>query len=59
MAERRSFPLAAVSLAALGLMAPAKAADMATTPLRRNPTSRRRPSRFRSRPPRLRRATTA
>jgi defect in organelle trafficking protein DotC len=32
MAERRSFLLAAVSLAALGLMAPAKAADMATTP---------------------------
>ena len=32
MAERRSFPLAAVSLAALGLIAPAKGADMATTP---------------------------
>ena len=32
MAERRSFPLAAVSLAALGLMAPAEAADMTTTP---------------------------
>jgi hypothetical protein len=32
MAERRSFPLAAISLAALGLMAPAEAADMAATP---------------------------
>ena len=32
MAERRSFLLAAVSLAALGLMAPAEAADMATWP---------------------------
>ena len=32
MAERRSFLLAAISLAALGLMAPAEAADMATTP---------------------------
>jgi defect-in-organelle-trafficking protein DotC len=32
MAERRSIPLAAISLAALGLMARAKAADMATTP---------------------------
>ena len=32
MAERRSFPLAAVSLAALGLMAPAEAADVATWP---------------------------
>src|SRR5208282_614252 len=31
MAEHRSFPLATVSLAVLGLMAPAKAADMATT----------------------------
>src|SRR5271167_1814058 len=32
MAERRSFPLAALSLAGLGLTAPAKAADMAPTP---------------------------
>src|SRR5271165_6455663 len=32
MAERLSFPLAAVSLAALGLIAPAEAADMATWP---------------------------
>ena len=32
MAERRSFLLAAISLAGLGLTAPAKAADMATTP---------------------------
>ncbi len=32
MADRRSFLLAATSLAALGLMAPADAADMTTTP---------------------------
>ncbi len=32
MAERRSFLLAAVSLAALGLIAPAEAADVATWP---------------------------
>ena len=32
MAERRSLPLAAVSLAVLGLMAPAEAADTATWP---------------------------
>ncbi len=32
MTERRPFLLAAISLAALGLMAPAEAADVATWP---------------------------